>query len=336
MAMTSRRWDSTSCRAASRSCSCRKRRASSCSPSSVSIGNRLAAWMYASRLPTADGTGKVNAWLMYGFLLGANFSTLRVRVLTREAVPPNRRKESNGDENQAENCQNEGRPEYDAIHLAARRCFLGRAVRGRGKRRGPWVRVKRVRFGSHCLSPSRSEQGTVNAGSGDEPLSIKVGGGAQFRRHRVAQAGRRRHLDAAAVAEDVHDQFPAVGVRHLQDVGAVGLVTGLLPRVPLLRGDPARSLGGEAQRGPGDAAAGEDAVAGAEHLVQRLLRHVARRLLQHLRAADGIDGKAAQVVAQVAPGVEIPVVAVMYQALRRDLALDGFVARAHEIGRAHV
>src|SRR4051812_16803344 len=37
--------------------------------------------------------------------------------------------------------------------------------------------------------------------------------------------------------------------------------------------------------------------------------------------ADRVDGEAAQVFPQVAPGVEIPVVAVMHQALRRHFAL---------------
>ncbi len=45
-----------------------------------------------------------------------------------------------------------------------------------------------------------------------------------------------------------------------------------------------------------------------------------------LRGGDGVDGEVANFLAQVAPGVEIPVVAVVDQALRRDFALAFFAA----------
>jgi hypothetical protein len=41
-----------------------------------------------------------------------------------------------------------------------------------------------------------------------------------------------------AVAKDVHEQFAVVGVGDLEDVAAVFLEAALLPRVPLLGGDP--------------------------------------------------------------------------------------------------
>src|SRR5581483_4649073 len=48
---------------------------------------------------------------------------------------------------------------------------------------------------------------------------------------------------------------------------------------------------------------------------------LARSGIEQPCVADGVDGEAPQVVPQVAPGVEIPVVAVVHQALRRDGAL---------------
>jgi len=47
-------------------------------------------------------------------------------------------------------------------------------------------------------------------------------------------------------------------------------------------------------------------------------RHIARGLAQHLDPPDRIDRETAQAVAQVAPGIEVPVVAVVNQALGRN------------------
>jgi hypothetical protein len=54
--------------------------------------------------------------------------------------------------------------------------------------------------------------------------------------------------------------------------------------------------------------------------------NIARLLAQHLHPLNGIHREAAQVVAQVAPGIQIPVVAVMDEALRRDGAGIGLVS----------
>src|SRR5439155_14254460 len=94
-----------------------------------------------------------------------------------------------------------------------------------------------------------------------------------------------------------------------------------LLRVPALRRHPARRLGREAQARPLHLAAGEDAVAGAQVLVELGGRDFLRPRVAQLGGADGVDREAAQRFAHVAVGVDIPVAAVVHQALRRDLAL---------------
>ena len=47
--------------------------------------------------------------------------------------------------------------------------------------------------------------------------------------------------------EDVHDQFPMVGVGHTQPMTAVGQQLALLPRMPLLERYPAGALGRKVQ-----------------------------------------------------------------------------------------
>src|SRR5690606_24111867 len=97
--------------------------------------------------------------------------------------------------------------------------------------------------------------------------------------------------------------------------------------VPVFGGDPAGALGGEAQAGGLQFAAGEDAVAGAEDGVEGLRGYVLRGAFEQFDMADAVDGEVAQVVTQVAPGVEVPVLAIVDEALGGDVAL-GFLALA--------
>src|SRR5689334_12867349 len=55
-------------------------------------------------------------------------------------------------------------------------------------------------------------------------------------------------------------------------------------------------------------------------LVELLGGDFLRARVEEARLADRVDGEAAKVVAQVAPAIEVPVVAVMHEALRRYLA----------------
>ncbi len=130
-----------------------------------------------------------------------------------------------------------------------------------------------------------------------------------------------------AVFEDVHDQFAVVGVGKAQQVAAIGLLLAFLLRVPLLLRDPAGALGGEAQARPAHGAAGEDAVAGAEGGVEFGVADVACRSVQWLDPMNGVEGKIAQALAQVAPGVQVPVAPVMQQAQGPEQMLAGVVEK---------
>src|SRR5690606_40146391 len=91
----------------------------------------------------------------------------------------------------------------------------------------------------------------------------------------------------------------------------------LLLRMPVLVGDPARGLGTEQDRRHALGRTGEDAVAAAEMAVEFGLVDVDRGLVEPARLRDPVDRKAAQALALVVPGIEVPVVAVVGDALRR-------------------
>src|SRR4051812_43291274 len=98
--------------------------------------------------------------------------------------------------------------------------------------------------------------------------------------------------------------------------------------MPGLRRYPARRGRRELERRPFDLAAGEDAVAGAEVLIELGVGDLLGARLEQARLADRIDREAAQVGPEVAPAIQVPVVAVMHQALRRHLALGLLVVLA--------
>ena len=62
--------------------------------------------------------------------------------------------------------------------------------------------------------------------------------------------------------------------------------------------------------------------------VERLVAHLLRRGVEHRRVPDRVESEAAEVLSQMAPGVEVPGVAVVHQTLRRDLALERLTACA--------
>src|SRR5690606_37457334 len=98
---------------------------------------------------------------------------------------------------------------------------------------------------------------------------------------------------------------------HLELVAAVGQVPALLLRMPVFVGHPARGLGAEHDRGHAPGRAGEDAVAAGQLAVELGLVEVARRGVEYARGADPVDRAAAQALAIVVPGIEVPVVAVV-------------------------
>src|SRR5690606_15875869 len=85
-------------------------------------------------------------------------------------------------------------------------------------------------------------------------------------------------------------------------------------------GDPARGLGAEHDRGHALGRAGEDAVAAGQVLVELRVVDVARGGVELAGAADAVDREAAQRFLLLVPRIEVPVVAVVGDALRRHRA----------------
>src|SRR5206468_4441180 len=75
-------------------------------------------------------------------------------------------------------------------------------------------------------------------------------------------------------------------------------------------------------------AAGENPVARPEYGIELGFRDVDRLRLTNARIAHAIHREASQAFSHVAPRVEVPVLAVVHEPLRRDLALGLLVARA--------
>ena len=146
--------------------------------------------------------------------------------------------------------------------------------------------------------------------------------------HRFTQGGGGDDFHVAAMAQDVHQQFGFLAVGHAEFEATVVQSVSLLVGVPLFLGDPAAALWAEAQHGPLHFGTCEDAVAAAEYLVEGGVVDVACRVVEDFGAVDGVYRKAAQFFAQMAPGVEVPVVAVVNEALGGDFPAGDLVSAA--------
>ena len=133
------------------------------------------------------------------------------------------------------------------------------------------------------------------------------------------------HFHIRAVFEDIHHQFGRVAVGDLQLVAAVAEIFPLLERMPLLVGDPAGPSGGEFEHGGVARLAGKDAIGLAEVLAEGVGAEVFRCFAAVSEVADAVEGEAAQGLPLVAPGVEVPVVPIVHQPLRREGAAGLFV-----------
>src|SRR5690348_10199100 len=141
-------------------------------------------------------------------------------------------------------------------------------------------------------------------------------------------------FDVGGMLEDIHHELLFGREGNLHHVAAVLFEAHALLRMPLFHRHVARTFRREAQRGPLHLLAREDPVAAREHLVELGVGHFLYFALDHLDIAHRIEGERAQVVAQVVPGVQVPVLAIVHQALRRDLARGGLVLGAvpvHEL-----
>ena len=102
--------------------------------------------------------------------------------------------------------------------------------------------------------------------------------------------------------------------------------------MPLFTRDPTGRLGRKTQHRLADFIARKDAVAGAEHLLQlRITNTLSPFRLDYLRTLNSINSETAKTIAQVAPAIEIPVVAVMSQTLRRYGTLGDLAAASVEM-----
>lgn len=116
--------------------------------------------------------------------------------------------------------------------------------------------------------------------------------------------------------EYIHDQFGFIGVGDAQFIAAAGQKFSFLLRVPLFIRNPAGTLGGKAQRRCVICLAGENAVAGGEVLVEVGLDYFKRGVIEQYGRDNAFQRKTAQGVALMAPGIQIPVIAVMREPLR--------------------
>ena len=105
--------------------------------------------------------------------------------------------------------------------------------------------------------------------------------------------------------------------------------------MPDFVGHPARLHLGKSKTGDARPAAGEDPVAGAKVAIEGEVRDLTGRIVHHRRVADAVEGEAPQPVPQVAPRIEVPVLAVVHEALRREGAFQGLVPRPAVVDDAH-
>ncbi len=88
--------------------------------------------------------------------------------------------------------------------------------------------------------------------------------------------------------------------------------------MPFLVGHPARGPGAETQHRAGPRPAGEYAVAAGQKFVQLVLVDVHGVFVKPFGGVDAVHGEDPERVPVMIPGVEIPVVAVVHQSLRRN------------------
>jgi hypothetical protein len=117
-------------------------------------------------------------------------------------------------------------------------------------------------------------------------------------------------------SHDVANQFTVISIRKRQHIAAIFLEGAFLHRVPSLASHPTCPLWREPKLGPALRRPVEDAVAVAQGLINRLDGNHLGWGLQQFKLGDGINAEVAHIVAQMAPGIQIPVVAVMHQPLR--------------------
>ncbi len=144
----------------------------------------------------------------------------------------------------------------------------------------------------------------------------------------LAQRVWRDNFNLCSVFEDIHKQFTIVRIGQTQFIAPIFEPAAFLLGVPDFFGDPAGAFCRKAEHGGGVGSAGEDAVAAGEFAFQGGFGDGFGGFGQRLDGADAFDGEDAQAIFIMAPGVEIPVVAIVGEALGGYFAVAGFVALA--------
>ena len=98
--------------------------------------------------------------------------------------------------------------------------------------------------------------------------------------------------------------------------------------MPKLGGYPTRAFGGKFKLGNMLGLAGKNAVAGSEKLIERFNGDFRSFFVNRRDRADTIKRKPPQTIAHMAPGIEVPVVAIMNEALGRDFSQRDLVTGA--------
>lgn len=180
---------------------------------------------------------------------------------------------------------------------------------------------RRVQYGG--VGGSQSEPGSASF--------VNLQGLAEAIANLLSEVRGFENFDFGAVAEQVHEEFAVSGVGQLEAVAAVVEEgTGLLG-VPDFARNPASDARREAQDGAAALWAGEDAVAGTQLAVELVFGDVKGGSVGNGCLLDGVEGKAAEGIALVAPGVEVPVIAVVDEALRGNLAAGALATGPGEV-----
>src|ERR1035437_6720940 len=144
---------------------------------------------------------------------------------------------------------------------------------------------------------------------------IPVGSGSKLLFHTVAEVVGREDLDVRAIAQDVHRELVIRGVGHGQHQTAGRLDMLSLLGMPDLTGDPARDVRFEAQYSGVRGRTGEDPIATAKVRIERFIGDLVSWGIADFGVPNHVQGKAAKAVAQMTPGIQVPVRPIVNQTL---------------------
>src|ERR1017187_171430 len=136
---------------------------------------------------------------------------------------------------------------------------------------------------------------------------VPVGSRSKSLFHAAAEVVRREYLPVGAIAEDVHRELVIPGVGHGQHQMAGRLDMLSLLGMPDLAGYPGRDVRFEAQYRRVLGSTSENPIATAKVRVERFIRDFVCWRVADFGIPDHIQGKAAKAVAQMAPGIQVPV-----------------------------